>query len=425
MHLSSPAFSSKCKAKTQPATLRPVRLQVVGAARKKLRVAPRAPGGGVPARPAPFPSVPSYTAPPPAPPTPTPTYTPPPPTQAPAPVQAAQALQASGPTALIVNTKGGGHAPFGLYLAKALIQKGFQVTILNDGDASLAQKDPFSMYASFGKSCEVIWGSPKDTNNLPMVRFDVVYDNNGKDLETCKPLIDFYGSKVKQFCFVSSAGMCKDNAVEPMVFEDSPCKEKGHYFVEEYLKQQNVPFTIFRPLYPYGKFTMKDCEQYFMDRIVRDRPILIPGQGDQLVSLSHYEDCGNLMAAVVGNPKAMQNVYNLTSDAAISFNGVALACAKAAGKEAKIIHYDGEAHGKGSWPFRLGHFFASATKAQVDLDWAPQHNFEEDMQECMQRYMASGRAQKDIDFSKDDALLAALGQSVAAPQPVAASSSFW
>lgn len=46
-------------------------------------------------------------------------------------------------------------------------------------------------------------------------------------------------------------------------------------------------------------------------------------------------------------------------------------------------------------------------------------------QECMQRYMASGRAQKDIDFSKDDALLAALGQSVAAPQPVAASSSFW
>lgn len=36
------------------------------------------------------------------------------------------------------------------------------------------------MYASFGKSCEVIWGSPKDTNNLPMVRFDVVYDNNGK-----------------------------------------------------------------------------------------------------------------------------------------------------------------------------------------------------------------------------------------------------
>lgn len=51
-----------------------------------------------------------------------------------------------------------------------------------------------------------------------------------------------------QKVFHTFPGMCKDNAVEPMVFEDSPCKEKGHYFVEEYLKQQNVPFTIFRYL---------------------------------------------------------------------------------------------------------------------------------------------------------------------------------
>eukprot|EP00959_Pyramimonas_sp_CCMP1952_P097501 2038143-Pyramimonas_sp.AAC.1 len=61
---------------------------------------------------------------------------------------------------------------------------------------------------------------------------------------------------------------------------------------------------------------MKDCEQYFFDRIVRGRPILIPDSGCQLVGLSHYEDCGNLMAAVVGNAKALRNTYNLTSDAA-------------------------------------------------------------------------------------------------------------
>lgn len=32
-----------------------------------------------------------------------------------------------------------------------------------------------------------------------------------------------------------------------------------------------MPFTIFRPLYPYGKFSPKDCEQWFMDRILRDK----------------------------------------------------------------------------------------------------------------------------------------------------------
>lgn len=35
---------------------------------------------------------------------------------------------------MIVNTKGGGHAFIGLYLAKALLKKGHQVTIMNDGD---------------------------------------------------------------------------------------------------------------------------------------------------------------------------------------------------------------------------------------------------------------------------------------------------
>ena len=47
---------------------------------------------------------------------------------------------------------------------------------------------------------------------------------------------------------------------------------------------------------------MEDCEQWFMDRIMRDRPIPIPGSGLQLVSLSHYEDCGKLMAAASGVP---------------------------------------------------------------------------------------------------------------------------
>lgn len=35
---------------------------------------------------------------------------------------------------LIANTKGGGHAFIGLYLAKQLLDSGHSVTILNDGD---------------------------------------------------------------------------------------------------------------------------------------------------------------------------------------------------------------------------------------------------------------------------------------------------
>lgn len=42
--------------------------------------------------------------------------------------------EAKGKKVMIVNTKKGGHAFLGLYLAKRLLGKGFGVTIFNDGD---------------------------------------------------------------------------------------------------------------------------------------------------------------------------------------------------------------------------------------------------------------------------------------------------
>lgn len=39
--------------------------------------------------------------------------------------------------------------------------------------------------------------------------------------------------------------------------------------VETYLQHLGMPFTVFQPLYIYGPHTAKDCEQWFMDRILR------------------------------------------------------------------------------------------------------------------------------------------------------------
>jgi len=53
---------------------------------------------------------------------------------------------------------------------------------------------------------------------------------------------------------------------------------------------QGLPFTVFQPLYIYGPHTAKDCEQWFMDRVLRDRPVPIPAPGIQLTTLTHVED---------------------------------------------------------------------------------------------------------------------------------------
>lgn len=70
--------------------------------------------------------------------------------------------------------------------------------------------------------------------------------------------------------FVSSAGAYKANDVEPMHVEGDERKASaGHVPVEEYLKEQDLPYTVFQPLYLYGEYTGKDCEQWFVDRILR------------------------------------------------------------------------------------------------------------------------------------------------------------
>ena len=41
----------------------------------------------------------------------------------------------------------------------------------------------------------MVWGNPADPASFPPGDFDIVIDNNGKDIDSCKPLIDAYGSK--------------------------------------------------------------------------------------------------------------------------------------------------------------------------------------------------------------------------------------
>ena len=58
----------------------------------------------------------------------------------------------------------------------------------------------------------MVWGSPTDPASFPSDAFDVVYDNNGKDLEACQPLIDAF--KVRPMLpHLSQAKSCKQTTV--------------------------------------------------------------------------------------------------------------------------------------------------------------------------------------------------------------------
>lgn len=278
------------------------------------------------------------------------------------------------------------------------------------------KKPPFNRFSELvtagGKT---VWGDPAEVRKVVGgVEFDVVLENNGKDLDTVKPVADWAKSTgVKQFLFISSAGIYKQSDELPHVEGDPVKSDAGHVFVEKYIADLSFSsWAAFRPQYMIGSGNNKDCEEWFFDRIVRDRPVPLPGSGMQLTNISHVRDLSSMLFLAVENPTdANGNIFNCVSDRAVTFDGLVRLCAQAAGKEAKIVHYDPKAIGvdaKKAFPFRNMHFYAEPRAAKEILGWTSSTSLAQDLKGRFAEYVSIGRDKKAMQFDIDDKILDSL-----------------
>lgn len=304
----------------------------------------------------------------------------------------------------------GGTRFIGVYLTQVLVAQGHEVVLFNRGNK------PAPM-----EGLTVIKGDRKDTEALKAAlageSFDAIFDNSGRELGDTQPLIELFNGKIQHFVYVSSAGVYLKSDEMPHIEGDTvdpKSRHKGKFATEDYLMAAEVPFTSVRPVYIYGPQNYNDVEAWFFDRIVRDRPVPIPGNGMALTQMGHVADLADAMAAVLGNSTAIGQVYNISGEKAVSFDGLARACAVAAGKdpaELKIVHYDPKKFDFGkkkAFPMRVQHFFTSIEKAKTDLNWQPKFDLVSGLKDSFQKdFLALGRDQGDADFSLDDQILAA------------------
>jgi len=304
----------------------------------------------------------------------------------------------------------GGTRFIGVYLTKLLVAQGHEVVLFNRGNkpapvAGIRQivgdrTDPLQLKTSLsGES------------------FDAVFDNNGRELSDTQPLVELFKGRIQHFVYVSSAGVYLKSDQMPHVEGDAVdpnSRHKGKFETEAYLAEAGVPFTSIRPVYIYGPQNYNDLEAWFFDRIVRDRPVPIPGNGMALTQFGHCQDLAAAMAAVLGNERAIGQIYNVSGDRAVTFDGLARACATAAGKDPsslQIIHYDPKKFDFGkrkAFPMRVQHFFTDIHKAKTDLGWQPQFDLVSGLADSFQNdYLASGRNKAEIDFSLDEEILSA------------------
>lgn len=304
----------------------------------------------------------------------------------------------------------GGTRFIGVYLTKILVEQGHEVVLFNRG------KKPAPV-----EGIQQIHGDRTDASQikekLSSENFDAIFDNNGRELSDTQPLADIFKGRVKHFVYMSSAGVYLKTDQLPHVEGDAidpKSRHKGKHETEAYLIEQGLPFTSIRPTYIYGPQNYNDVEAWFFDRIVRDRPITIPGNGLHITQLGHCKDLANAMAAVLGNEKAIGQIYNISGERYVTFDGLARACAIAAGKspdELQIVHYDPKQFDFGKrkgFPLRVQHFFASVNKAMTELNWKPEYDLISGLKDSFQNdFLASGRDKGEVDFSVDEEILKA------------------
>jgi UDP-glucose 4-epimerase len=305
----------------------------------------------------------------------------------------------------------GGTRFIGVYLTKLLVEQGHDVVLFNRGNKPAPVE-----------GVKQINGDRTDASQLKeklsQEQFDAIFDNNGRELSDTQPLAEIFKDRVQHFIYMSSAGVYLKSDQLPHVEGDPvdpKSRHKGKHETEAYLSQLGLPWTSIRPTYIYGPQNYNDLEAWFFDRIVRDRPIPIPGNGLHITQFGHCKDLAMAMCQVLGKEAAVGQIYNVSGDRFVTFDGLARACAEAAGKSAdtvQLVHYDPKKFDFGkrkAFPLRLQHFFASVNKAMTELNWQPEYDLISGLKDSFQNdYQVSGRHEAEVDFSVDDEILKAV-----------------
>lgn len=306
----------------------------------------------------------------------------------------------------------GGTRFIGVYLTQLLVEQGHEVVLFNRGNRPAPVEGVLQIQGDRTQSNQL-------KEKLQSEHFDAIFDNNGRELSDTQPLAEMFKDRVQHFVYMSSAGVYLKSDQLPHVEGDPvdpKSRHRGKHETEAYLTQLGLPFTSIRPTYIYGPQNYNELESWFFDRIVRDRPIPIPGNGLHITQLGHVKDLAQAMCSVLGCSQAVGQIYNVSGDRYVTFDGLARACAEAAGKSletVQIVHYDPKKFDFGkrkAFPMRVQHFFASVNKAITELSWHPEYDLISGLKDSLQNdYLASGKDTSNVDFSLDDEILRSIG----------------
>ncbi len=173
----------------------------------------------------------------------------------------------------------------------------------------------------------------KETANaLENYEFDVVVDFIAYEPEHILNDITLFSGKTSQYIFISSASAYEVPKVLPVTEEtllDNPYWEYSRKkiacekaLIEAGIKS-NFPYTIIRPSHTYDKTKIPAVGGYtVLHRMLQGLPVILPGDGTSIWTLTWNKDFAVGLVGLFGNPKAIGEAFHITSDEWLTWNQI-------------------------------------------------------------------------------------------------------
>jgi nucleoside-diphosphate-sugar epimerase len=307
----------------------------------------------------------------------------------------------------------GGTEFISLHLVEALRRDGHRVAVLNRG------RRPERVPAGVRTIAADRLDHAALQQALAGERVDALVDvtyapTRGADVEA---LLDALDGRVGHALFVST-GRVYDHGL-PIPFDETTPrtlywgdyarnKIEGEDVLFARHRARGLPITIVRPTHVYGPLNTRNNETFFFDRLVRGRPILIPGAGGWLRQFGHVEDLVDAIAAMLGVPAAFGHAYNVSGEEAITQVGFVELIADVVKRPLTLVPAPASAAFGQNLAYDC-HAVYTTTKVRAELGLRPRFTLAPGLAHTFEWYLREGFDRRHVDFTAEDALLTRAG----------------
>lgn len=246
----------------------------------------------------------------------------------------------------------GGTGTISMAITRQLAAEGWDLYLLNRGTRSAELPDGV-------KVIEADINNESDVSaTLDGMQFDCVCDFIGFVPAHLERDIRLFTGKTKQFMYISSASAyhkpVRDYRINEGTTLANPywqysrdkiaCEE---LLMREY-RENGFPVTIIRPSHTYDNRTVplgvhgNKGSWQVIRRMLDGKPVIIHGDGTSLWTTTHNSDFARGFVGLMGNPHAIGESFQITSEETLTWNQIYQAIADALGVELKAYHVSSE-----------------------------------------------------------------------------------